>query len=118
MTLPSPLVLNFMTNPTVKVRDPRVLGELLKGDKVKLVCEIHNYVAGGVPRKHTGCQKCIMVDFIAMIAKVPPAQQLEEWEKFEGIVRAMCELEDEGNLDINLTQHPEITIERNVSSFD
>ena len=93
------------------LRDPKeVLRDLFDKDKINLVCEKHNYVAGGY-RKHTGCQRCIFVDFIALIARTPKDKQHEALEQFEGLVHAMCELEDKGKLSVNLQRHPTIHVE-------
>ena len=83
-------------------------------DPITLLCEVHNYSPGGAPRLHMDCKQCILVDFIYMIAKLPKEQQMEKFEEFEAIVTAMCELEDEGQLDISLMRHPIVTIERDV----
>lgn len=98
-------------NPTKKYGNSALLNEVLDPNKVTLVCEVHNYVAGSGVRRNMGCKKCIMVDYIYMFAKTPPEKRAEALDKFEGLVRAMCELEEKGELKVNIYDKPEIQIE-------
>jgi hypothetical protein len=100
-----------MSNPTKKAVNSQLLAEVLDPNKVTLVCEIHNYVAGSGARRNLGCKKCIMVDYIYMIAKTPPEKRAETLDRFEALVKAMCELEDEGQLDVQIYDRPQIEIE-------
>lgn len=91
-----------------------LVSEILDPQKVTLVCGKHNHVAGGV-RRHTGCSRCIMVDFVAMFAKTPPEKRQEALDQFEALVHAMCEADDEGTFDINIYKHPTVVIEKDAA---
>ena len=90
------------------------LADVLDPNKVQLMCEIHNYVPGRDIRKHTGCAKCIMADYVKMFAETPPELRQERLEQFEALVHTMCELEDQGKLDIKLDRHPGLVIEKDA----
>lgn len=53
-----------------------------------------------------------MVDYVDFIARQPAAKQEEALSKLEALVHGLCELDDEGKLDINFTRHPVIEIEK------
>lgn len=91
-----------------------VVAHLLDGDKVALICSLHNYTPGGEPRRHTGCVQCIMCDFVYMFANTPVEKQKEDLDRFEALIHALCELEDEGKLDVNIQRHPTLTIEKDA----
>lgn len=55
-----------------------------------------------------------MADYVWMFATMAPERRAEALEEFEGLVHALCELEDEGKLDISLQRHGTVTVERNV----
>lgn len=79
-----------------------------------LECEIHHYVPGRDVRRHTGCKQCIMADYVKMFAETPPELRAERLDQFEALIHTMCELEDEGKLDITLQRHPTIQIEKDA----
>jgi len=83
--------------------------QALDPNKVTLVCSVHSEFT-------SGCSQCNMVNLVRMVARAPAGKQLEEFEKLEALIHAMCELEDEGKLDVNLQRHPTITIERDVDA--
>lgn len=101
-------------NPTRTDRTAEVVAHLVEGDKVNLVCDLHMYTPGGDMRHHTGCSKCIMCDFVYMFANTPREKQKEEFEKFEALIHAMCELDSEGKLDINIQRFPTMSIEKDA----
>lgn len=59
-----------------------------------------------------GCSKCIFVDFVFMFAKTPPEKRAEQLDQFEALIHGMCELENEGKLDVHIYPHPEVLIEK------
>lgn len=103
-----------MMNPTKKAISTKLLDEVL-GEKVQLVCKQHNYVAGARHGQAKGCYQCIYVDFVYKFCKTKPENRAEMLDQFEAIVRAMCELEDEGKLDIHLYPHPIVEITKDAS---
>lgn len=76
--------------------------QALDPDKIKLVCSAHSAFT-------FGCAQCNMVNFVTMIARSKNPR--EDFERLEALVHAMCELEDDGKLDIQLQRHPTITVE-------
>jgi hypothetical protein len=90
------------------------LADVLDPRKVILECEVHHYVPGRDIRKHTGCKQCIMADYVKMFAETPPELRAERLDQFEALIHTMCELEDEGKLDITLQRHPTIQIEKDA----
>lgn len=98
-----------MTKPSTAL-----LNDVLDPDKIQLVCQQHNYVAGGTARRHTGCVKCITVDYIYMFAKTPPELRQERLDQFEALIHTMCELEEQGKLNIDISRHPAIHIEKDA----
>ena len=90
------------------------ISDVLDPNKVQLTCEIHNYVPGRDIRKHIGCAKCIMADYVKMFAEMPADVRQERLDQFEALVRTMCELEDQGKLDISIPRHPELHIEKDA----
>jgi len=90
------------------------LADILDPNKVVLTCEIHHYVPGRDIRKHTGCKQCIMADFIAMFAQTPPELRQERLDQFEALIHTMCELDDQGKLDVTLQRHPTLIIEKDA----
>lgn len=103
-----------MPTPTSKILSDQTVMNALDPKKVVLTCGLHNYVPGRDVRRHTGCAKCIMCDFVYMFARVPPERQREELDRFEGLIRSMCELDSEGKLDISIQRHPTISIEKDA----
>lgn len=103
-----------MQNPTSRDRTAEVAAHLVDGDKLTLMCSMHNYTPGGTPRRHTGCSQCIMCDYVYMFANTPRDKQKEEFEKFEALIHALVELDNEGRLDINIQRHPTLTIEKDA----
>lgn len=95
-------------------KNAKLLTEVLDKNKVMLTCSIHNYVAGRDIRRHTGCKQCIMADYIKMFAEMPPEVRQERLDQFEGLVHAMCELEDAGKLDMHVNRQPIIEVEKDA----
>lgn len=97
-----------------KDRTAELVSNLLSGDKVSLICSVHNYTPGSAPRTHRGCPQCIMCDYVFMFANTPKDRQREALDQFEALIHGLCELEDEGKLDVNIQRHPTMTIERDA----
>lgn len=104
------------TNPTGTRQDrtAELVANLMDGDRVVLICDIHHYTPGGENLPGEGCQKCIMCYYVWMFANTPKEKQREDFERFEGLIHAMCELDDEGKFDISLRRHPILTIEKDA----
>lgn len=102
-----------MIDPTTKrtLSDEHV-AQVLDPNKITLICGKHKYTAGDTAHRGVMCADCNRVDFITMFARMDPKIRAEKLDEFEGIVHAMCELEDEGKLDINIYQRPIITFEK------
>lgn len=102
-----------MLNPTTKrtISDAHI-AQSLDPNKTTLICGIHKYTAGDTLHRGVGCKDCNMVDFMTMFAKMDPARRAEKLDEFEGLIHALCELEDKGELDINVFQRPIITFEK------
>lgn len=55
-----------------------------------------------------------MADYIHMFATMAPERRAEALDEFEGLVHALCELEDEGKLDIKVNRGQQISVERDI----
>ena len=101
-------------NPSKKALNTKLLDEVL-GEKVTLICEKHGYVAGAKVGQHLGCSQCVFVDFVYKFAKTRPEKRAEMLDQFEALVKTMCELEDEGKLDIHIYPQPTVEITKDAA---
>jgi len=88
--------------------------DVLDPRKVQLMCKVHNYVPGRDVRKHLGCVQCITADYVKMFAETPPELRQERLDQFEALIHTMCELDDQGKLDVTLQRHPTLIIEKDA----
>lgn len=86
--------------------DGATLKEVAEG-RMTLTCRTHNYTGQGGPPT-SGCPKCIMALFVGWMSKVPATEFAEEVQKFNRVVRLMCEEEDRGLLDYQPFANPQI----------
>lgn len=86
-----------------------------KEQKVSVECPVHNYAGLGSKKKpEYGCKMCNEVTFFTILArKSKNSFNKEALEELEACIRAICELEDEGQFDFKVNA-PQFDIQKDA----
>lgn len=94
----------------------KMLQELTDPNKVTLHCGTHRYFYSKTGQPNYKCNKCMMVQFIGLIANTAPEKRQETVEMLEESIHHLIEAAKQGRINPNLLRkHPKVSFERDVN---
>lgn len=101
--------MNFLPKRTEADRR-KIIEEAFDPQKLVLMCRVHMYAGKGMPTEN--CKDCHQVWWMNWAAKLDSTKRTEIIEYMHELAHKAVELEQKGQFDVKLHEHPEIAIEK------